>query len=1169
MPVVTGTVSNDVITPAGISSGVTGGVPGLGNDTISGLEGNDSLEGGAGENLILGGAGNDTVVIGGSANETLDGGTGTDRIVYGGRNFVLLDLGDNSGDSVAGFFSNDQISTTLLSFENGQGGTGNDTIKGTLDGNILAGDAGADQIDGRGGSDLADYSVSGTRDMLHGVIVNLSSSAVTLDGRVVAAGTAWDNWGDIDTLSGIEGAIGSSFSDTLIGRTANPSRLEGGEGNDSLVGGNSINTIRGGSGDDTVVAGGFTESLYGDTGIDTVIYRGGENVTIDLGLSPGIDGYVGFLSGDFGETTLLSFERAYGGIGRETIRGNFDDNILSGDSGADLLDGRGGDKDIVDYGTAAVSTITEGVVVNLSAGTVTVGSVTLAPNRARDSWGFIDTLVSIEGIYGTAFGDTVIGSNSGNEITGGGGADSLNASGGHDTIAGDAGADTLRGGDGDDSVSAGAGNDAIVAGAGRDTVDGGGADERNSIDYRSGSFYFGGALTLVFTGPNTATVTKTDGEDTLVNINQFFGSGQADRFDFSNAVVADPYPFIVRGGQGNDTIKGNGSDRIIADYNDATAALVIDLGDGTVSGGGTAGNDSLEGIRAVVSSNGHADTLIGSALDDAFFIAGDGSKSVSGGEGTDTWRYQGGAWITVNLHTMRATHNGFTDVLDSIERAYGGNGNDRVIGSFNNDTLAGDRGNDTIDGGAAANGAPAGTSDGDMDVVDYSVFNTDPITQGVIVNLADTAETISGANIGGGRARDSWGGSDSIVGIEGVIGTGFADTIIGSNLANEITGGGGNDFLTGAGGNDLLLGGDGDDLLRGGDGDDLIDGGAGHDIALFTVASTTASWTRALTANGMTVTVTSGDGEDTLLDVETLRFTDRTVVLVPPAPVDLDGNATSDILWRHADGTLAAWIMQGTGGSTAVIGTVEASWSVAGIADFSGDRRADILWRATDGSVAQWQIDGATVTAGGTFAMVDPAWTIVGTADMNGDRYADILWRHADGTMSAWMMSGNTYLSGGNFATVTADWTVADLADFDGDGRADILWRSDAGSIAIWLMDGDRFLGGGTVATPGTAWQVAGTGDFSGDGKADILFQGANGEVQAWSMDGSTPLAATVIGNPGADCKVAAVGDYDGNLRPDILLQRADGALVMWLMDGTTIASQASLYNPGTDWVIQ
>ena len=70
-------------------------------------------------------------------------------------------------------------------------------------------------------------------------------------------------------------------------------------------------------------------------------------------------------SGNGGTDTLTGFDRAYGGLGNDTIRGTNGDDTLGGDYGADRIDGRGGN-DIVDYSVFSTCPITAGVFVNLS-----------------------------------------------------------------------------------------------------------------------------------------------------------------------------------------------------------------------------------------------------------------------------------------------------------------------------------------------------------------------------------------------------------------------------------------------------------------------------------------------------------------------------------------------------------------------------------------------------------------------------------------------------------------------------------------------------------------------------------------------------------------------------------------------------------------------------------
>lgn len=137
-----------------------------------------------------------------------------------------------------------------------------------------------------------------------------------------------------------------------------------------------------------------------------------------------------------------------------------------------------------------------------------------------------DILISIEGVIGSAFNDTLIGDGWNNYLTGQAGSDTLagadgndelHGSSGNDSLDGGAGNDKLLGEDGNDSVSGGDGGDLLNGGAGLDSLDGGAGND---------GFYGGGGNDLLF---------GRDGNDNL------FGDGGADRLD---------------GGTGNDGLTG-------------------------------------------------------------------------------------------------------------------------------------------------------------------------------------------------------------------------------------------------------------------------------------------------------------------------------------------------------------------------------------------------------------------------------------------------------------------------------------------------------------------------------------------------------------------------------------------------------------------------------------
>lgn len=78
---------------------------------------------------------------------------------------------------------------------------------------------------------------------------------------------------------------------------------------------------------------------------------------------------------------------------------------------------------------------------------------------------------------------------------------------------------------------------------------------------------------------------------------------------------------------------------------------------------------------------------------------------------------------------------------------------------------------------------------------------------------------------------------------------------------------------------------------------------------------------------------------------------------------DFDGNVRSDILWRRASGQLMIWFGGEAGNDLLSYqntpGPGDAAWKVESVGDFDSDGRDDLLWRHTDGTLAVWLVQGA------------------------------------------------------------------------------------------------------------------------------------------------------------------------------------------------------------------
>ncbi|VEJ54444.1 beta strand repeat-containing protein [Pragia fontium] len=462
--------------------------------------------------------------------------------------------------------------------------------------------------------------------------------------------------------------------------------------------------------------------------------------------------------GRFQLSTMMNDVNVLGGSG--------DDHIIAGHQYG-IYDGGAG-HNTVDYSASS-----QALVIDL-----TKGETTIASNGTKQH-----SLINIQEVVGSDYGDTLIGNSVDN---------------------------VLRGGAGDDLLIGGAGNNRLDGGSGINTVSYAASTTGVSVDLSGG-------------------VTSNNGlggQDTLLNIQNIIGSSQDD------VLIGNHQNNHIQAGNGDDTLMGMGGDNYLdggagintVSYEHDIAGVHVDLSTG-VAQNGFGGTDTLINIQQIIGSSfndvllsgrgysyirggGGNDTLIingdmasrailEGGLGDDMFIAGNGVNKFIGGGGFDKVDYsQARSGIDANLKTGQVYDNGFggMDTLEEISAIIGtqfadrfilGNGNHHISAGGGDDTIIAGSGNNHIDGGSGFN------------TVDYSAAVS-----------AINVDLLSGV-----ASSNGFGGQDNLTNVNQIIGTAFNDVIAGGNGDDVIYAGDGDDIILGSLGSDTLFGGEGNNKL--------------------------------------------------------------------------------------------------------------------------------------------------------------------------------------------------------------------------------------------------------------------------------------------------------------------------------------------------------------------
>jgi Ca2+-binding RTX toxin-like protein len=476
---------NDIIRAATLPADIIGLTidAGGGNDTITGSQGDDQLLGGDGNDVVTGGRGNDTAQLGngndtfvwnpGDGSDVVEGEAGTDTLLFNGSNIAeTLDISAN-GTRARLFRDIGSVTMDLNSVEhiqlNALGGvdtiavndlSGTGVTQVALD---LSATAGSGQGDGQPDTVIANGTQVDDR-----INVTSSGSSVSVNGLAAQLTIGGAESGDSLVVNGLAGNDRIDASKLAAG--AVNLTLNGGDGDDTVIGSAGNDTVNGGrgsdiaslgAGDDTFVwnPGDGNDTVDGQAGNDTLRFNGANiNEKLDISANGGrarLTRDVANITMDLDNVETVELNTLGGAdtvtIGDLTQTDVRQVNINLGQNGA----GDGVADTVIINATEGDDAIT----INNVNGVVTVTGLGTAINISNFD---ADDRIVINGLGG----DDVIEASglSGMLLTANGGAgdDVLIGSRGNDTLLGDLGDDVLIGGGGQDALDGGPGSNVVI-----------------------------------------------------------------------------------------------------------------------------------------------------------------------------------------------------------------------------------------------------------------------------------------------------------------------------------------------------------------------------------------------------------------------------------------------------------------------------------------------------------------------------------------------------------------------------------------------------------------------------------------------------------------------------------------------------------------------------------
>ena len=811
-----GLAGNDVLT----ISETNGALPranlfgGGGNDVLTGGSGADQLFGEAGNDTLLGRGGTD-LLFGGEGNDTLTGGDADDQMFgQGGNDRMIWNPGDD---------------TDLH-----EGGAGTDTS----------------EVNGGNGDEQFTLTANGTRVRFDRINpAPFSIDIGTTENIVINMNGGNDSFsatGNIAALISVT-VDGGAGNDSILGSNGNDVLL-GGDGNDFIDGQQGADVAFLGAGDDVFQwdPGDGSDVVEGQDGSDTMLFNG---ANIGEGFAISANGGRALFTRDIANITMDLNDveqinlRALGGQDRLVV------NDLTGTDVTDVFVDLSGTAD-PSSGDAAVDTVTAlatngADTINVIGSADAIGVAGLAAGLTIVNADATDVLLvngqggddninasnlALDALTFHAFGgdgsDTVTGSANGDQLFGDAGNDTLLGRGGTDLLFGGEGNDTLTGGDGDDQMFGQGGNDRMIWNPGDDSdlMEGGDGTDTAEVNGGNGGEVFtatanGDRVRFDRLDPAPFSIDIGTSEKLVLNMN-----GGNDSFSATGNLAA-LISVTVDGGAGDDSIRGsNGNDVLL----------------------GGDGNDFIDGQQG-------ADVAFLGAGDDVFqWDPGDGSDVVEGQDGTDSMLFNGANIgetfdLSANGGRARFTRNvaNITMDLNDVERVeldtLGGEDAFNIGDLSATDVrevainLAG-----TVNGSAGDGARDTITATGrtSTDTVTIATIGAETSVTGLPANLritnVDTTDELA-INTGAGNDVVNASGLQA-TGPRLTIDAGAGNDIVnGSRGVDILSGGSGNDLIDGNQGNDVARLGDGNDTFTWdpGDGSDQVEGEAGIDTLDF------------------------------------------------------------------------------------------------------------------------------------------------------------------------------------------------------------------------------------------------------------------------------------------------------------------------------------------------